>query len=179
MFTDQGEIRIKEKIIKILDNLPDEELEKVYWTVEVLQKDYLFRKNLQDKGAILSELFQKEAQSVNELWDNSFASDISMDTKKAVYYGQFKWHIFSYKIKDFLKEEAARNAFDAAAKDELYVMYQNKPYVLMLKNAKDTVSADFDSEEDIYIFDKDLTWTYVHTHESYCGPYFHRIGGFK
>jgi len=132
---------IKEKIIKILDNLPDEELEKIYWTAEILQKDYLFRKNLQDKGASLSELFEKEAQPIIDSWDNTFACDISTETKKAIYYyDHFKWHIFNYKERDCLKEEAARDAFDSVAKDELYVMYQNKPY--------------------------------VHTHESYCGPYF-------
>ncbi|WP_429351212.1 DUF4275 family protein [Paenibacillus sp. 4624] len=37
------------------------------------------------------------------------------------------------------------------------------------------IKADFDEQQDIYIFDKAFTWTYVHTHESMCGPYFYKI----
>ena len=30
-------------------------------------------------------------------------------------------------------------------------------------------------EEDIYVVDKEFTWTYVNTHERSCGPYFSKI----
>ena len=30
----------------------------------------------------------------------------------------------------------------------------------------------FADKHDVYLVDKDFTWTYVHTHEEACGPYF-------
>jgi hypothetical protein len=54
-------------------------------------------------------------------------------------------------------------------------MYQNKPEVFLYTGAKDVVSTDFDSEQDIYIFDRGFTWTYIHTHEADFGPYFYTV----
>ena len=51
----------------------------------------------------------------------------------------------------------------------------NSPDVSLYTNAKSVVSTDFDSEQDIYIFDRNFSWTYVHTHESMCGPYFYKV----
>ena len=34
----------------------------------------------------------------------------------------------------------------------------------------------FEALHDVYLVDKDFTWTYVHTHEEACGPYFCRAG---
>ncbi|OME88975.1 DUF4275 family protein [Paenibacillus sp. FSL F4-0100] len=74
-----------------------------------------------------------------------------------------------------MKAHEARNAFNTENKDELYVMYQNSPSVLLYSNAKAIVAEDFDSQQDIYIFDKNFTWTYVNTHEDMCGPYFYKV----
>ncbi|OMF77441.1 hypothetical protein BK142_11975 [Paenibacillus glucanolyticus] len=116
-----------------------------------------------------------ELLSLPELWDRAFAKNISDEIKKEIHYHQYKWHIFSYKKKECLEGEAARDAFDILTKNELYVMYQNSPDIVFeYKKAKDVVSANFDSEQDIYIFDKSFKWTYVHTHESMCGPYFYK-----
>ena len=73
------------------------------------------------------------------------------------------------------RKRSTRNAFNALTKNELYVMYQNTPDIVFEYNkANDIVAANFDYEQDIYIFDKNFTWTYVHTHESMCGPYFYK-----
>jgi hypothetical protein len=54
-------------------------------------------------------------------------------------------------------------------------MYQNIPDIVFeYNNASDIVASDFDYEQDIYLFDKNFTWTYVYTHESMCGPYFYK-----
>ncbi|WP_088547169.1 DUF4275 family protein [Paenibacillus aquistagni] len=71
-----------------------------------------------------------------------------------------------------LTNEKARDAFNASNKSEFYVMYQDSPNVLLYKNPNSLVAEDFDTEQDIYIFDRNYTWTYVHTHESMCGPYY-------
>jgi hypothetical protein len=60
-------------------------------------------------------------------------------------------------------------------KNEVYMMYQNSPEILRCKYVNGLVSSDFDHEQDIYIFDVDYTWTYVHTHEEMCGPYFYTM----
>ncbi|RDY23202.1 DUF4275 family protein [Romboutsia maritimum] len=31
---------------------------------------------------------------------------------------------------------------------------------------------DFNNEFDVYVVDKNMSWTYVHTHEDYFNPYF-------
>ena len=167
---------IRDKINVLLDNLPDEELENVYWQIKLIQKSYLFKKNLLDKGVIITEIFGEEAEEIKRLWDYKFAKNIDEEMKETIYFNQFKWHIFSYEKQECLQKDAARKAFDEVIKDdELFVMYQHLPYITQYSKASKVVAADFDSEQDIYIFNKDFTWTYVHTHESMCGPYFYSV----
>ncbi|KZS45190.1 hypothetical protein AWU65_04195 [Paenibacillus glucanolyticus] len=164
----------RNEINQMLDSLPEEELRKVFWFVNVTLGKHLYNKNLLDKGVVILELIE-EAKEIIDLWDRAFAKNISDEIKKEIHYHQYKWHIFSYKKKECLEGEAARDAFDILTKNELYVMYQNSPDIVFeYKKAKDVVSANFDSEQDIYIFDKSFKWTYVHTHESMCGPYFYK-----
>ena len=35
-------------------------------------------------------------------------------------------------------------------------------------------ASDFDMEQDVYVVDSEMKWTYIHTHEIVCGPYFMR-----
>lgn len=165
---------IREQINKILDSLPEEELKEVYWSILPIQENYTFTKNLTEKGVFISELF-KEVEEIILNWDRSFAKNINEKVKESIYYEQFKWHIFSYEMQECEKEKEARKAFNNIPKDELYVMYQNSPFIFLYKNASKVVASDFDSQEDIYIFDKNFTWTYVNTHESMCGPYFYKV----
>lgn len=95
---------IRDKIYQILDSLPEEELENVYWSIESIQKNYLFRKNLLEKGVIISEFV--EAEEIMDLWDNTFAQNISEEVRETIYYKQFKWHIFSYEKQDCLEDAA-------------------------------------------------------------------------
>ncbi len=162
---------IKDKINQMLDTLPEEELDNVYWFVYYLRNIYLHKWNLFGKGVKVTYLFE-ESEKLMQLWEYNFTRKISNETKESIYYNQFKWHIYSYEKEDCLKEEAAREAFDVVLKDEIYVMYQNSPFVMLYSNATELISTDFDNEQDIYIFDKSCTWTYVNTHESMCGPYF-------
>ncbi|MDR6550756.1 DUF4275 family protein [Paenibacillus qinlingensis] len=164
----------RQEINQMIDSLPDEELVKVYWSIEVIRQKYLFSKNMLDKGVVILTLLEKEHR-IKELWDSSFAKNISDETKSEIHYNQYKWHIFSYKKQDCFENEAARNEFDAMTKNEVYVMYQDLPDIVFeYNNANEIVASDFDYEQDIYVFDKNFTWTYVHTHEAMCGPYFYK-----
>jgi len=162
---------IRNQINHILDSLPEEELENVLWALEHIQSRYLIKWNLFGKGVKITNLFE-QSQKLIELWDESFTYDVSEETKQNIHYNEFKWHVFSYEVLDCLKDEAARAAFDNVMKDEIYVMYQGSPYVMLYSNANELIAADFDTEQDIYLFDKSFSWTYINTHESMCGPYF-------
>ncbi|MEC0269537.1 MULTISPECIES: DUF4275 family protein [Paenibacillus] len=165
----------RQEINQMIDSLPDEELVKVYWSIEEIRQKYLFTKTMQDKGVVIVTLLDKE-HGIMDKWDSVFAKNISDETKRQIRYDQYKWHIFSFKKQNCIEKEAARNAFDAVTKTELFVMYQNIPDIVFeYNNASDIVASDFDYEQDIYLFDKSFTWTYVYTHESMCGPYFYKI----
>ena len=164
---------LRKKIDEMLDCYSDKELEEIYWAIHYYHNAFLFRKNLQDKGVSLSEY--DDPQEIMDLWDNTFAHQISEAVKKSIYYEQFRWHIFSYEKQSCMKNDEARKAFDFVEKNEVFIMYQKSPTVLLCKNAQQLVSTDFDSEQDVYVFDTDATWTYVHTHEEMCGPYFYQV----
>lgn len=165
---------IRDKINELLDALPEVELNRAYWGIERIHQEYMFKKNLQDKGVVVSELYE-ESEGIVQQWDSVFAHNIDDVVKEAIHYSQYKWHLFSYEQQQCLTYDEARDAFDAESKDEVYVMYESGGWVLLYENANRVIAADFDSEQDIYIFDRAFTWTYVYTHESMCGPYFYKI----
>ena len=52
----------------------------------------------------------------------------------------------------------------------------------MLENARRIKAEDIINEidgyiDDVYVVDIDFSWTYIHTHEYFCGPYFLGGGG--
>lgn len=164
---------IRAKINQILDKLPKEELENAYWSIKSIEEEYLYNKNLQDKRVVISDT--EDSEELIKRWDRTFAKNINENDKRDIYYDQFKWHIFSYEKQECLEEEEARNAFNAVEKQDLYIMYQGVTSVLLYLNASELVAENFDSQQDIYIFDKSFSWTYVNTHESMCGPYFYKV----
>ncbi|MBM6619603.1 DUF4275 family protein [Bacillus suaedaesalsae] len=165
---------IRKKIYHLLGQLPDEELEHVYWSIESIYQEYRHKKNLLNKGVVISEIIE-DANVLIDKWDKSFANSISEKEREEIHYDDFKWHIFSYEKQSCLLEEEARKAFTAMTKDEVYVMYEGAPFIFLYSNSSKLVAEDFDTQDDIYIFDKNFTWTYVRTHESLCGPYFYRV----
>jgi len=165
---------IREEINRMLDVLPESELNVAYSRVEMVYRKYMYEKMIADKGVQVTE-FCEEPEEIIQRWDEVFAHNLDDVSKETIYYSQYKWHMFSYEQQACLEGEAARAAFDAEEKTDLYVMYQHSPYIHVYENASAVVAADFDEQQDIYIFDKVFTWTYVHTHESICGPYFYKI----
>ena len=105
-------------------------------------------------------------------WSKLFAKPVDNQTKKKINYNQFRWHIFSFDIVPALSGTAARNFFDQCQKTDVYMFYQNKPAAYQLLSPSTLKSEDFDFDDDIYIFDTVEKWTYIHTHEMQCGPYF-------
>lgn len=113
-------------------------------------------------------------------WEEIFARHLSDQEKEGIYLCSYLWHVFSYEERDYLQKEQADQAFNNISKNKCYVFYQHSDYAFIIENAEPTLINDFLrkddwDEEDIYIVDKDFTWTYVNTHERSCGPYFSKI----
>ncbi|MFF5994564.1 DUF4275 family protein [Lysinibacillus sp. KU-BSD001] len=165
---------IRKKIDCILNELPEEELEHVYQAVLGVKQEYDYKQNLINKGVTL-DIYHTDSEKLIQRWEAAFAGSIKEEVKAKIYYEQFKWHLFSYEKIPCLKEEEARTAFDAQRKGNLYMMYERFPIVYVYENAMNVTSEDFNSQSDIYIFDDSFSWTYVHTHEEMCGPYFLKL----
>lgn len=107
-------------------------------------------------------------------WEESFASGITNKDKEEIYFNDFMWHIFSYEKVASQKGSKARHIFNRIKKTNVYIFFENSDDVYYINNANMLKASDADWLEDVYIVDNDMNWTYVHTHESQCGPYFTR-----
>ena len=95
--------------------------------------------------------------------------------------GNFLWHLFSAKLVPCLEGEAARNALAEVSEETVYRFYYEYPpegipltQSLSKEEALSLPEPEALFGADWYLVDKDFTWTYVHTHEADCGPYFCR-----
>ena len=116
-------------------------------------------------------------------WEETFAGNLSYEEKEEIYLYQngiacgYLWHVFSYEKNDCVKDDRANQTFNNVAKNTCYVFHQHSDYALIIEGASLVTASDFMmkddfDEEDIYVVDKDFTWTYVNAHERSCGPYF-------
>ncbi|KGK90148.1 DUF4275 family protein [Clostridium sp. HMP27] len=121
------------------------------------------------------ETLDNIGKHLHKQWEKKFAGDLNNSQKHKIYLDQYLWHIFSYEKVQHLCGKDAIDAFNNIKKEECYAFYENDDKALKLANSKDIKAEDFNSEHDIYIVDNNMSWTFVHTHEDYCGPYFCRI----
>lgn len=118
-------------------------------------------------------------------WEDKFACNLSKHEREEIYmvnidgFCGYLWHIFSYgKIKHYSREEANK-LFDNIDKKFCYIFYQHEDDVLIIENANNFCADDLVNEMDIYVVNKDFSWTYVRTHERDFGPYFVSINRTK
>ena len=87
--------------------------------------------------------------------------------------GRNLWHIFTWGEVPCLAGNAARQAFDALP---CTPVLQYREGAHRVETVGKPLATDLKMETgvstDVYIVDADFTWTYVHTHEEDCGPYF-------
>lgn len=141
---------------------------------------------LKRKGVKVRELIGWGSYLRNE-WENRFAGNLSGAEKKEIYIRSntgpsgYLWHVFSFEKVPHLKEAEAERTFNQLHKKTCFVFYQHTDYALLIENAGSIQAADFKDKEDwnfedVYVVDKDFSWTYADTHETgYCGPYFSEI----
>lgn len=122
------------------------------------------------------EPFPATIKDLRERWLDSFAVNVSEEDlgKYVLAGGGYLWHIFSYHLVPCLEGNAARSALAELPDSVCYRFYkeyppQNEPRIKLIKTEE---IASLPEELDWYLVDKDFIWTYVHTHEADCGPYF-------
>ena len=122
------------------------------------------------------EPFPATIKDLRERWLDTFAADVSEEDlgKHVLVGGGYLWHIFSYKLVPCLEGDAARRALAELPDTECYRFYkeyppQDQPRIKAIEMSEVSSLPD---DLDWYLVDKDFTWTYVHTHEEDCGPYF-------
>lgn len=130
------------------------------------------------------ESFPTDIRRVRDRWMDAFAGEVSeADLGQHVLSGgNFLWHIFSWKLVPCAEGDAARRALEAVRQEDCFLFYHEYPpkgasrirpitktEALALPEPESLDGADW------YLVDKDFTWTYVHTHEADCGPYFRAL----
>jgi tRNA (guanine-N7-)-methyltransferase len=122
------------------------------------------------------EPFPATIKDLRERWLDSFASHVSEEDlgKYVLAGGGYLWHIFSYHLVPCLEGNAARETLAALPDSACYRFYkeyppQNEPRIKAIRMEE---ISSLPEELDWYLVDQDFTWTYVHTHEDDCGPYF-------
>ena len=121
-------------------------------------------------------------------WEEVFVGHLNQQEKEEIHLSYsdgacgYLWHVFSYEERDCLEKGQANQAFNNVSKGKCYVFYQHSDYAFIMENTELALASDFlekddCDEEDIYIVDRDFTWTYVNTHEESCGPYYGEIVG--
>ncbi|CAM4512685.1 hypothetical protein FHS16_003388 [Paenibacillus endophyticus] len=123
-------------------------------------------------GNVQAAEADRPGQELKLAWERVFAAGLSDDEKDQIAMDQFLWHAFSFKKTSCLKEDEAIKAFHDASKQGCYVFYQDHDLALFAAEAGRLTANLLEGEQDIYIVDQNFEWTFVMTHESYCGPYF-------
>ncbi|MBQ2879387.1 MAG: DUF4275 family protein [Anaerotignum sp.] len=164
----------KELRLSLLRKIQDAALE---WECHIQKYSYKqFCKELMERGIRFTPV---DDRTTKTNWTKLFAASISKEDRKKVYFEQYRWHLFSYKLLDAMTGDEARAAFDAEQKDSVYLFWQHTPKAYLAENAHLFKAADFDHNfipfSDFYLFSPEGKWTYIHTPESMCGPYFYKL----
>ena len=151
-----------------------------------LIREYYLHVNEYDYKQFCEELLERgirftpvNDRTTKAKWTKLFAASVPKEKRKEVHFEQFRWHLFSFELLDALTEDDARAAFDAEPKDAVYLFWQHTKKAYLLENAHllkaEDLDHDFIPHPDMYLFSPEGKWTYIHTHESMCGPYFYKL----
>jgi hypothetical protein len=133
-------------------------------------------KLLKDKGFLVSE-FKNKGSELRKHWEEKFTHTLSKSQKQKIYLNQHLWHVYSYNKLSCLEGQQATEAFNKLKKNVCYIFYQENENAIMIENARSVKAEDVINNidgyiDDVYVVDKDFSWTYIYTHEKFCGPYF-------
>ncbi len=144
-------------------------------------------KKKRDKIARLQQFFErshieyqqmsyKESAAFMRHWIQNFVPPEKRAEAKNICYSNSKvnnylWHAFSYEIAP-CEKDCADALYNGLAKDQCLLLLNNEYTGYVLKNADPLTADKLEEYGDIIIAADDYKWTYVHTHERTCGPYF-------
>lgn len=170
--TDPEEIAAREKLLEEL------EAKEIEYNAHINNYYYaLHCKAIEARGLKYNAIPKSDAE---KKWEAYFASELTDDVRERIYYNDFKWHIFSYKVVDAKSGADARRAFNRCKKSAAYMFIQCTDEAWYIENADLLTASDFGKDfysfprADVYVFDAEGKWAFVRTHESMCGPYFVR-----
>ena len=125
------------------------------------------------------EPFPATIKDLRERWLDTFAADVSEEDlgKYVLAGGSYLWNIFSEKLMPCLEGDEAQKALAELPDTDCHRFYkeyppQEQPRIKAIEMSEVSSLPD---GLDWYLVDKDFTWTYVHTHEEDCGPYFCKV----
>lgn len=137
---------------------------------------------LQNNNITFKKLSIKETKLYIQQWFDYFAPiDKKDEAQKLCFlvgryrnmkFMSFLWHLFSAGLTFSEKESRAIEEYDAIDKGASVLLLQNEQIAFYIEDTKELTSKLVNEFNDIYITDKVFKWTYVHTHEEDCGPYF-------
>ncbi|MBR2852636.1 MAG: DUF4275 family protein [Anaerotignum sp.] len=164
----------RELRLSLLRKIQDAALE---WECHIQDYSYKqFCKELEERGI---RFIPVDDRTTKAKWTKLFAASISKEDRKLVHFEQYRWHLFSFELLNALTDDNARTAFDAEAKNPVYLFWQHTNKAYLVENAHLFMAEDFDHEfipfSDFYLFSPEGKWTYIHTHEIMCGPYFYKL----
>ena len=151
-----------------------------------LTRDYYNHVNEYDYKQFCKELVERgirfipvNNRTTKAKWTKLFAAPIPEEDRKLVHFEQYRWHLFSFELLHALTDDAARTAFDAEPKNSVYLFWQHTNKAYLVENTHLFQAKDFDHDfiphPDFYLFSPEGKWTYIHTHEIMCGPYFYKL----
>lgn len=92
-------------------------------------------------------------------------------------YSCYLWHTFSYLYVPCIEGEDAKIKFDNTVREKAVLLLNSQKIGYILDNPKDITASDLDEFNDVIFTEEGFSWTYVHTHEQQCGPYFYFVEG--
>ena len=128
------------------------------------------------------EPFPSKFKVIKERWLDTFAegapeADLGKHVLSQAEGTNYLWHVFSYKMVPCLEGEEAVAALKTVNWQNVYLLdeglWGGEPVIQRVEGPVDQTF--FAGKQDVYLVDKEFTWTYVHTHEATCGPYFRKV----
>jgi len=121
------------------------------------------------------------AMSIALQWLAAFGGEVSEEFLDEHIWadGNYLWHIFSWEGRECISGDEARAALAELEYTTAYIFHSG--YVTdgtlhaeHLGRIGRVCPEALDELGDVYLVAEDFSWTYVHTHEEMCGPYFCR-----
>lgn len=132
------------------------------------------------KPGVVPQYFEKDYDAIVENWRKVWSSKLHRETGDWCL-GGFDWHVFTYNYATALSGDEALNRYSEKRNTFGYVFTHEGgtpvccatnqlPSMVAIKYALNL----FKEFADVYVVDKNFTWTFVYTHEteSGIGPFF-------